>query len=156
MAVGFPRDGGMGDCLEKSMAIGDLASVVDLRAGAILPGVAAAHFADTAQMDAVRNYCGRVCRHRVSNRLRDLFSADHCPMGVAIRQPRLARGRRSAGLVWRTAESIARRLAASVALFVDVNCCCGLAKQRPDETEIGFGGTARSRCLCDFGCANGN
>src|SRR5438067_2373422 len=54
------------------MAIGDLASVVDLRAGAILLGVAAAHFAVTAQMDAVRNYCGRICRHRVSNRLRTL------------------------------------------------------------------------------------
>ena len=84
------------------------------------------------------------------------FSADHCPMGVAVRQPRLARGRRSAGLVWRTTESIARRLAASVALFVDVNCCCGLAKQRPDETEIGFGRTARGRCVCDSGCANGD
>src|SRR5437016_11982978 len=74
----------------------------------------------------------------------------------AVRQPRLARGGRSPGLVWRTTESIARRLAAGVALFVDVNGCCGFAKQRPDETEIGFGRTARGRRVCDFGCANGD
>src|SRR5207237_3622922 len=111
LAVDFHRHGELADCLEQSMAIGDLTSVVDLRAGAILLALAAAHSAVFSQMDAVRNYCGRVCRHRVSNRLRGLFSADHRPMGVAVRQPRLARGRRSAGLVWRTTESIARRLA---------------------------------------------
>src|SRR5437899_8773952 len=138
------------------MAIGDLTSVVDLRAGAILFALAAAHFAVAAQMGAVRNYCGRVCRYRVSNRLRDFLSPDRCPMGVAVRQPRLARGWRSAGLVWRATERIARRLAARVALFVDVNCGCGLAKQRPDETEIGIGRTARGICVCDFGCAAGN
>src|SRR5207237_6039203 len=77
-------------------------------------------------------------------------------VGVALRQPRLARGRRSPGLVWRTTESIAWRLAAGIALFVDVNRCGGVAKQRPDETEIGFGRTARGRCVCDFGCAYGD
>src|SRR5882762_8614937 len=124
------------------MAIGDLPSVVDLRAGAILFALAAAHFAVAAQMGAVRNYCGRVCRYRVSNRLRDFFSPDHCSMGLAVRQSRLARGRRSAGLVWRATASFARRLATRVALFVDVNYGCGLAKQRPGETEIGLGRTA--------------
>src|SRR6266550_2517687 len=71
--MGFHRHGELADCLERSMAISDLASVVDLRSGAILPVLAAAHFAGTAQMDAVRNHCGRVCRRRVSNWLRDLL-----------------------------------------------------------------------------------
>src|SRR6266403_1491368 len=138
------------------MAIGDLASVVDLRAGAILFVLAAAHFAVAAQMGAFRDYCSRVCRHRVSDRVRDFFSPDHCPMGVAVWQPRLARGRRSARLVGRSIARIARRLAVGIALFVDANCGCGLAKQRPDETEIGPGRTARGRCGCDFGCADGD
>src|SRR5438105_2365567 len=138
------------------MAIGDLASVVDLRTGAILFALAAAHFVVAAQMGAVGNYCGRVCRHRVSSRLRDSFSPDDCPMGVAVRQSRLARGRRSTGLVWWATEGLARLLAAGIALFVDANCGCGLAKQRPDETEIGPGRTARGRCVCDFGCADGD
>ena len=112
LAVGFHRNGELADRMARSMAADDLASVVDLRAGAILFVLAASYFAVSAQMDAVRNHHGCVGRHRVSNRLRDLFSADHCSMGVAIRQPRLARRRRSAGLVWRTTESIARRLGA--------------------------------------------
>src|SRR6266478_4054389 len=56
------------------MAVGDLASVVDLRAGAILFVLAAAHFAVAAQMGAFRDYCSRVCRHRVSDRV-VIFSA---------------------------------------------------------------------------------
>src|SRR5438105_15759761 len=138
------------------MAVGDLASLVDLRAGAILFVLAAAYFAAAAQMGAVRNYCGRFCRHHVSNRLRDFFGPDHCPMGVALRQSRLARSRRGTGLVWRATEGIARRVAARFALFVDVNYGCGLAKQRPGETEIGLGRTTRGRCVCDFGCADGD
>src|SRR5947208_8328553 len=110
------------------MAIGDLASVVDLCAGAILFALAAAHFAVAAQMGAFRDYCSRVCRHRVSDRVRDFLSADHCPMGVAVWQPRLARGWRSAGMVWRAVESNPRRVGDRIALFVDANCGCGLAK----------------------------
>jgi len=136
------------------MAIGDLASVVDLRAGAILLGVAAAHFAVTAQMDALHNYCGGICRHCVPNRLRDFFRAADRPMGVAVRQPRLTRGRGSFGLVWWTAHGIAWQLGAGLALFVNVNYRCGFAKQRSDETYISAGRTARGRCVCDSGGTN--
>src|SRR5207245_4894946 len=112
-------------------AISDLTSVVYLRSGAILPVLAVAHFAGTAQMDAVRNHCGRVCRRRVSNWLRDLLGADHCSMGVAIREPRLTRRRRSPGMVWRATASIARRLAASVALLRALAWTFRVAKLRP-------------------------
>src|SRR5207248_9368189 len=71
-----------------------------------------------------------------------------------VRWPGLTRGGRSLGLVWRTPESVAWRLDAGATLFVNVNYRCGPAKQRPDETGISVGRTARGRCVCYFGRAN--
>ena len=86
LAVGFQRYGKLVDRVETSMAADGRASLVDLRAGAILFVLAAPHFAFASPLDAARHYFGGVGRNRISNRVRNFFGADDRALGLAIWQ----------------------------------------------------------------------
>jgi len=66
------------------MATNDFASLVDLRAGAILSALAAADFAFAEEMDVAKHHFGSVGRSRLPNRLRNFLSADDRALGVAV------------------------------------------------------------------------
>src|SRR6266478_4941501 len=133
-----------------------LASLVHLRAGAILSPLAALHSAASASMDAADHRFRCAGWSRVSNWLRDFFRANDRPLGFAVRQPRLSRRRCSSWLVRRPAPAQPRRLVDRGNLFLNARPCRDLAGRRRDAVKVGNGGAARSRCFRSFGGAHGD
>src|SRR6184192_3584842 len=142
--------------LKNEWPLAVFASLVDLRAGAILSALAAVHSAASTSMDAADNHFRCVGWRRVSNWLRDFFRANDRPLGFAFRQPRLSRGRCSPWLVWRPTPARPRRLVDRGNLFLNAHAGRDLADRRRDAVKVGNGRTARSRRFCGFSGADGD
>src|SRR5215472_1387113 len=100
------------DCVAESMAAHHLASLVDLRAGAILFVLAAVDPVSAATMDAAGDSFGGDSWNRISNWVRNVFGSNGCPLGPAFWQSRFTCGGRGAGLVRWTVARNPHRMAA--------------------------------------------